>query len=185
MQDPEIVRLLFARDERALLEIPARYGREMKRVAMNILKNREDAEEVCNDALQAIWNAIPPENPRCFAAYLLRVVRNHAVMTLRRNTAAKRSGTQSLEALMEELGDVFVAAEDDGDDSREILAALTRFLETRDAADRKIFMRRYFYADSVADVAALMRMSSAAVTMRLSRMRKALSEQLKQAGIRL
>ena len=185
MEDREIVSLLFARDERALLEISARYGREMKRVAMNICRNREDAEEVCNDALQAIWNAIPPENPRYFAAYLLRIVRNQAVMTVRRNTAAKRGDALPLEELAEEIGDAFAVADDFGSDSQVILAVISRFLAQCEETDRAIFMRRYYYADSITAVAALVKMPVGTVTMRLSRMRKTLAEWLKNEGISL
>ena len=185
MEDREIVQLLFARNERALQEISARYGREMKRVAMNICQNREDAEEVCNDALLGLWNAIPPENPRYFAAFLLRIVRNHAVMAVRKATAAKRGDAISLEEIAEELGDAFAVADDAGSDSRQIIAVITRFLERSDPTDCAIFMRRYFYADSLTAAADLAGITAGAAAVRLTRMRKVLSEMLKKEGISL
>ena len=185
MEDGTIISLLFERNEQGLAELSDKYGKEMHKTAENICNSREDAEEVCNDTLSAVWSSVPPECPRFLPAYVFRIVRNLAIKTVRKRTTAKREGTLSLDALTDELGDVFAVAEDEGSDSAEILAVLDCFLQSCKETDRLIFMRRYYYSESLSDVAAAVKVSVGAVSVRLSRMRDRLKKMLQEGGIRL
>lgn len=187
MEDNQIISLLFARDERALKEITARYGGRMLSMARNICGSAEDADEVFNDALQGVWNAIPPENPAALGPYLYRIVRNLACNAVRKRNAEKRVGTSSFDEIGDELLAAFGPPGEDETESEKlaIRAAIHRFLASSEATDRIIFVRRYFYADAVQEIAGALRMSRPAVTMRLQRMRKRLSEVLKEEEIHL
>ena len=186
MEDNEIIRLLFARDELGLRNITDKYGRQMQTLAEQLCGNRQDAEEVVNDSLRGVWDAIPPERPSHFAAYLMRIVRNLACRRVRRETAQKRAGTVPVDEVAEEALAAFAEAENPAEqesDSAAIGYALNRFLEQCSPRDRVIFLRRYFYADSVAQIGSALQMDRAAVSMRLTRMRGRLAEILKAEGV--
>ena len=90
MEDKKIVVLLFARAENAISELSKRFGKQLHRIAYNILGNRLDAEECTNDTYFALWNAIPPVSPDPLAPYVYRTGRNTALKRLHRDTAKKR-----------------------------------------------------------------------------------------------
>lgn len=185
MDDVRIIDLLFMRDERGLTELSAKYGREMKAVAYQICQNREDSEEIYNDALAGVWSAIPPERPRVLPTYVFRIVRNLACKIVRRAHAEKRGEALSIDGIMEELGDVFAAEEDRCSESEEITAAMNRFLRACEETDRLIFVRRYYYYDSVSTIAGKVDMAANTVSMRLFRIRDRLARFLKEEGIGL
>ncbi len=91
-RDEAIIRLYFARDERAIQETERHYGRACFKLSMDILDSRPDAEECVNDTYLRAWNAIPPVRPQSLGAYVLRIVRNLSVSRLRALTAACFSG---------------------------------------------------------------------------------------------
>ena len=185
MEDRTIIALLFERNEQGLAELSAKYGKEMKKTAENICRSPEDAEEVCNDTLSAVWSSIPPEYPRILPAYVYQIVRNLAAKVVRKRTAAKRDGTVSYDALADEIGDAFLVADDAGTDSAEIVKVIDRFLHECGETDRLIFVRRYYYADDLPDVAAAAHSTVGAVSVRLTRMRAKLRAMLEEGGIRL
>lgn len=76
MEDGQIIQLFFERSERAIRELERKYGGLCRSIAGKILNDREDAEECVNDALLAVWNAIPPNRPDMLQPYLCRIVRN-------------------------------------------------------------------------------------------------------------
>ena len=186
MEDSEIIKLLFARDEQGLKSITEKYGRPMQTLAEQLCGNFQDAEEVVNDTLQGVWDAIPPEQPRHFLAYILCIVRNLSCHRVRKETAQKRAGTVPVEEVTEEMLAAVGNAESETDreaDSAAISFVLNRFLSRCERTDRVIFLRRYFYADSVSQIADSIRMERTAVSMRLTRMRKKLAEELKAEGV--
>ena len=186
MEDRKIIQLLFWRDEAALSEISVKYGAEMHRTAQNITGSADDADEIRNDALNAVWSAIPPECPQVLSAYVLRIVRNLACKRVRERSAEKRGTPLSLDAVLEEFGDVFASS--DGEptaDSLQLSGILNRFLEECSASDRIIFLRRFWYADSLSDVAAAAGMSQARVSVRLTRLKKRLRALLISEGVSL
>ena len=183
-EDEEILSLFLARDEGAIAACRDKYGGRCRAVAENILSSPEDAEECVSDALLRAWGAIPPERPRFLGAWLAAVTRRLALDRYRAETAEKRGGGD-LRLCLDELAD----AAGDGDPwstedaARERLRdALNRFLAGERPEARRIFLRRYWYACSVADVARLSGKSEAAVKMSLSRTKKRLRAFLEKEG---
>jgi RNA polymerase sigma-70 factor (ECF subfamily) len=179
MEDNDIIALYFARDERAISETSEKYGGMCSRLAQRILGSREDAEECCNDVLLKVWNAIPPDSPRRFAAYLVRVVRNAALDLYDRLHAAKRGGTQTAVAL-EEL-EQCIAAPDDVEEAQsnaETGEMLNRFLGMLPDETRNFFVLRYVYLLPVKDIAEKTGVSVSKVKTTLHRTRNALKAYL-------
>ena len=182
MEDREIIRLFFERDERAISETEAKYGAFCRSLAKNITGNAEDAEECLNDAWLRAWNHIPPERPENLRAYLGRIIRNLALNRYEREHARKRADAMTL--LLEEMEDclprensVEVAL-----DGQELTKLLNRWLETLPAGDRRIFVRRYWYGDSVKDLAKRTGIRTGAMSQRLYRLRQTLRDLLTKEG---
>ena len=183
MEDSRIIELFFARSEQAIAELSRKYGAVCRRVADNILKDRLDAEECLNDAYLAVWNTIPPRRPDPLLSYVCRIVRNQALKRYRRNTAQMRNS--AYDAALEEVAECFPSAVsvEAEIEAGEAARAIDRFLETLDRENRILFVRRYWYADSVGELAELFHLRKHAVSVRLSRIRKALRKHLEEEGI--
>jgi len=181
MEDKKIVKLLFARAENAIKELSARFGKQLYRIAYNILENQLDAEECTNDTYFALWNAIPPASPDPLAPYVYRIGRNNALKRLHWTTAQKRDNRYdvSLEELNECLpgGDVEQMI-----DARELGRVMDRFLASKSKENRYIFIRRYWFGDSIGDIAKALKMQENAVSVRLNRIRNGLKEYLRKEG---
>ena len=182
MEDEAIIALFQARSERAITELSQKYGRLCGKIAANILKDPLDAEECVNDAYLGVWNTVPPQKPDPLPAYVCRIVRNQAVMRYHANTAAKRNS--AYDAALEELeGCLTSPVTVEGElSAKELSRLLDGFLDTLDRENRVMFVRRYWYADSVTDIAAGFHMSSNSVSARLSRMRTKLKKYLNREG---
>ncbi len=183
LEDRDIIALFDARSEQAIDELGKKHGGYAKKVAFNILHDAQDAEETVNDTYLAVWNTIPPQNPDPLRTYVCRIARNLAVTRLREKTAEKRNG--SYDAALDELAEVLSAQEtvESACAAAELTAAIDAFLDAVSYDDRYMFMRRFWYGDSVSDIAAAMRMGPHRVTVRLSRIRKRLSDYLKKEGL--
>ena len=183
MTDTEIIDLFFERSEQAIDELERRHGGAVRRVARNILGSAEDAEECVNDAWLAVWNSIPPKRPDPLRTYVCKIAHNLATSRWRANTAQKRDGRYdlALDELAECLPDRHTPEETLT--ARELSRALTRFLDALPYRDRFLFLRRYWYADSPEDIAAMAQMSRGAVSARLHRLRKKLKTYLEQEGL--
>ena len=182
MEDREIIGLFFERSERAIRELSEKYGRLVFRVANNILGNWEDTDECVNDTYLGVWNAIPPKEPDPLMAFVCRIARNTALKKYRANTAQKRDGFRELP--LEELENyLFSPSSEEVCSARELGWAIDRFLETIDRESRIIFLRRYWFADSVRDIADLMDVSENSVSVRLSRTRGKLKKYLEKEGV--
>lgn len=183
MEDAEIIRLLFARSEQALAELAQKYGALCGALARNILGSDQDAEECVNDAWLAAWNAIPPEQPNPLQAYLCRLTRNIAITRYHAGRAAKRDSRYDV-ALDELEGCLAGRRTVEGElEAKELAQAVGRFLDGLEEEQRKLFVRRYWYADSVAELGRATGAGSAAVSARLFRLRRKLKRYLKQEGI--
>lgn len=183
MEDHEIIDLFFARSEQAITQLQGKYGRRCLQVAGNILNNPLDAEECVNDAYLAVWNAIPPQKPEPLSAYVCRIVRNLSIKKYHANSALKRNShydmaLDELEACVQTGG----TAEDEIA-VRELAEAINQFLGTLSRENRILFVRRYWFSDSVADIAATSRMSNRTVSLRLLRVRKGLKKHLEKEGM--
>lgn len=181
MEDKRIIALLFQRAESALDALAKKFGKGLLAMARNIVGLEEDAKECVNDTYLALWNAIPPEEPDPLAAYTYRVGRNIALKRLRGNTAQKRFGGYDLS--MDELaGCVADRTASEALDARLLGAAIGRFLEKQTKENRTLFLRRYWFGDSVRDAAQALGLSQNAAAVRLNRMRSKLREHLIKEG---
>ena len=186
MEDERIIELYFSRDSKALAATSEKYGRYCGAIARNILPSDEDAEECVNDAYMSVWNSIPPQRPGSLKAYLGRITRNLALNMYRGMTSARRGGG-TVESVLEELEEIVSGGESAEDEvlRREAVRTVNDYLSRLSPRRRNIFVRRYWYADSVRDIARRFGMTEGAVTMVLTRMRKKLREELEKGGFEI
>lgn len=184
MDDREIIELYFARDEQAIGATAEKYGTLCLRLAENILGSREDAEECVNHTYLNLWNTIPPTCPVNLTAFVCKVTRNLALKQLEAMHAAKRlSGPLvSLSELEELLPDDRIPP---GMDVEDIGGRISAFLQGEKAAARNVFVRKYFFFDSIADIAQRYRFSESKVKSMLFHTRARLKAYLQKEGIEL
>ncbi len=181
MEDGAIIELYLARDERAIGETEAKYGPLCRHVADNLLGNTQDAEECVNDACLALWDAIPPARPRSLMAFAAGITRNLALKRLRHDTAQKRSAALvPLSELSELLPDESIAP-DAGNE--EIGRVISGFLRRQSPEARCVFVRRYWYFDSVSEIAVRYGFTENKVKSLLFRARNRLRDYLRKEGI--
>ena len=184
MEDHEIVELYFFRDERAIKETDLKYGKLCHSIAYNILKNNEDSEECVNDTYIGVWNAIPPEKPNHFMAFVCKIARNLALKRLEAATRQKRSQATviSLSELEEILSDESIAADVSNE---EIGKAISVFLRKEKADSRKVFIRKYYFFDSISEIAERYDFTESKVKNMLYHTRNKLKEYLIKEGIEI
>ncbi len=176
MDDQRILELLWQRAEHGISALAERFGARLKTMAKNLLGSEQDAEECVDDTYLAVWNAIPPRRPEPLAPFVYRVGRNIALNRLRSNTAQKRGG---YELSLDELAGCIPAAERrDG----ELGQALNAWLDGLKKEDRAVFLRRYWFGDSVKDIAQGLGTTQNNVSVRLSRLRSKLRTYLIKEG---
>ena len=181
MDDERIVKLFWNRDETAIRESEMKYGHYCYSIAYNILHSHEDSAECVNDTLNGAWNAIPPERPTRLQSFLARITRNIAIDRFRYNTAQKRSA--EVENIIDEYWQCIPNQEASIEDELALKDAINGFLESLDKRTRIIFMRRYWYAMSVKDIARNMKLAESHVNTILHRTRKKFKEYLTEEGI--
>ncbi len=186
MEDSDILALYFARDERAIEETHKKYGRYCHTIAYNVFANEADAEETVNDTYLGVWNSIPPHKPRIFSSFLGRITRNLALKKQRANMAEKRGGGEA-ELVLLELCECVPAKSDVEKElaARELAALIDTFLRGLPETERRVFMRRYWYMDSIDDICRAHGFTEGKVKMLLSRTRKKLYERLMEEGVNL
>ena len=184
MEDERIVELFWARDEGALAEVEAKYGRYCFAIANGILRNDEDAKECMNDAFLGAWNAIPPNRPEVLSTFLGKITRNLSLMKLRKRTADKRGGGNA-ETPLDEYEELIPsgASIDENLDAEAIAEILNDFLANVSQDERRAFLRRYWYFDSIGDIASRLGFSQSKVKMMLKRTRDRLKARLKKEGV--
>lgn len=181
MEDAQIVQLYWDRRETAIEETDRVYGGGLRRLANNILPTPEDGEECVSDTYWQTWNAIPPNRPLRLFAFLARICRNLAFNRLDRLKAQKRSAT--VVELTRELELCIAAPDDSPQDLQELGELLTAFLRRLPEESRRVFLRRYWYADSVKQIAERYRISESKVKTLLFRARNQLRDYLEKEGI--
>lgn len=176
----KITKLLLQRSESAIAELAREFGRRLYLTALNILNIHEDAEESVSDTYLAVWNAIPPKQPEPLAPFVYKTGRNIALNRLRHRTARKRS---SYEVSLDELS-ACIAGPDLWEtlDARALGRAIDRFLDTLNQSNRVMFLRRYWFGDSVRDIARHFDLTENAVSVRLNRTRSKLKLYLTEEG---
>ena len=180
MEDRLIIDLLWQRSDEAIPALSEKFGHRLQRLARNILPNPLDAEECVSETYFALWNTIPPQRPNPLAPYALRICKNIAVSRLRANLAGKRSGYEvALDELSEAIGSQTL---EEAIAARELGQSIDRFLGTLNTENRVIFLRRYWYGDSISEIAQRVSLSENTVYVRLSRSRAKLREYLKKEG---
>lgn len=185
MDDALIIELFIKQNESAVTETEKKYGKLLMKLAMGVLCQKEEAEEVLNDTLLAAWNNIKNSPPDNLSAYLCKITRNLALKKYRHSTAKKRNSEYTLS--LEEIGDIFPSDENPEDALcyEETKKAVFGFIYSLDEQSRKIFMRRYWYFDSVKDIAKAFSVSESNVKTNLFRIRKKLKKHLEKEGVEL
>ncbi len=178
--DDEILELYFARDEAAISRTKTQYGKLINSVAYGILHSAEDAEECENDVYMRIWNSIPPSRPARFKAYLCKIARGVALDRYDYRHAQKRGETLPLDELEGCLKSTVNA--EDRLSEQELSELLNSFLKAQDYNTRVIFLRRFWFSDSVKDIAKRFHVSESMVKSRISRTLKKLHKYLNEQG---
>ena len=182
MTDSQIIALFWARNEDAIQETDRAYGQKLHVLSDKILHSRQDAEESVSDTYFKAWDTIPPQKPVYFFAYLAKICRNFSLARLQWDSAAKRNAeVVTLTREMEEC--IPDRAQERRLESAEIGRLLDLFLESISQENRLIFLRRYWYADSIQEIAARYHISQSKVKTQLHRTRKKLALFLEREGI--
>lgn len=178
MNDEKIIELFFLRSEQAISELDKKYGRTCYSLSYKILNNSQDAEECVNDSYIGVWNAIPPARPDPLRAFVLKIVRNISLKRYEQNTAAKRNSHYDI--ALEELEDCLassVTIEEEIEECR-LTEIIESFLGLLSEKNRVIFIRRYWFSDSYADISKQVGLTEKNISVRLTRIRKELREYL-------
>lgn len=185
MEDSRILALYFARSEAAIQETDRKYGSYCYKIAYNILTNREDSEESVNDTYLSAWNSIPPRKPAKLSTYLGRLTRNISIDRWRGTNAKKRGGGEIILAL-DELNEC-VSGQLSAEETmiqKEAVASLNRFLASLSEEERAIFLCRYWYVNSMEEIARKTGFSIGKIKSMLHRTRKRLSAILQEEDLK-
>ena len=182
MEDNRIIELYFSRDEQAIRHTADKYGAYCTAVSMSILHSEPDAEECVNDTYLKTWNSIPPTRPHSLKLFLARIVRNLSINRHRALHSDKRN--RDLEVSLSELESCLPVPDGENGGS-ELSELLNEFLGTQTPTDRKIFVQRYWYNLSAAEISEEHDISENAVWVKLHRTRERLREFLTERGYKL
>lgn len=183
MEDQTIVGLFWQRSEEAIAAAEQKYGGYCAAIARNILADERDREECLSDTWLGAWNSIPPQRPQALAAFLGRITRNLAFNRVRGAAAQKRGGGQ-LPLVLEELAECVAGGEtpEEALDRRRLAEAIDGWLAGLPQKKRRLFVRRYWYADPIAEAARRCGMTEGAAAVALGRLRADLRRQLEKGG---
>ena len=179
MEDFQIVDLYWERNENAIRESDVKYGKLLCRVSYSLLSSDEDAEECVNDTYLAAWNSMPSDRPIYLGAYLTKIVRNVSISRFRSKKSEKRGGNTDM---LEELSDC-IPDRDSVDSQYEngrLAKALNDFTASLDDEKRAIFIRRYYYSQSVGQISKEMRIGESKIKITLFRIRSSLKNMLER-----
>lgn len=184
MNDNQIIELYFKRDDRAITETENKYGSYCTKIAMNILNDILDSEECVSDTWFAAWRSIPPKKPAVLAAYLGKITRNLSINRYKLKHADKR-GANEFALSLDELGECSASYTPFESSllAEEIGKCISDFLRMQKPLDRRVFVCRYFFCDSVSDISKHFEISESRVKSLLFRMRGKLKSYLEKNGI--
>lgn len=184
MEDSRIVKLYWQRDEAAISETEHKYGRFCYSIADRILQDHEDAEECVNDTWLGAWHAMPPHRPEILSAFLGKITRRLSLKKWRARTADKRGGG-SVTVSMDELEDCIPSGRsiDENLALSELTEIINEFLKTLPPDERRVFLRRYWFYDSVSEISSRFGFGESKVKMMLKRTRDKLRDRLKKEDI--
>ena len=183
MEDEKIIDLYFERNENAVAETALKYGRMLRTIAYGILKNYPDSEECENDTYHVAWNKIPPERPLYFSAFLGRIVRYISFGKYDYNNAAKRN--PDIEVSLSELENCISTGNttEQHYDCQRTAKHISDFLKKLPVTKRVIFIRRYWYCDSILQISEKYGFSESKVKSMLMRIRNELRKYLERQGV--
>lgn len=186
MKDSEIVALYWDRNEDAVQQTQRKYGAYLAKVAYNILSDFENSRECVNDTYLKAWNSMPNHRPDILSTYLGKITRQLSIDVFRKKNSAKRYASEYAVSL-EELGDSFSdgITPDQVLDAKRLDEAINCFLRTLPDDARNAFIGRYYFFDSLKDVAAYCGMSEAKAKSMLYRTRQSLKAHLIKEGFGL
>lgn len=184
MEDEKIIELYFERNESAISETAEKYGNYLYKIAFNILSDNEDSEESVNDTYMSAWNTIPPEKPNVFSAFLSKITRYISLNRYRAGKAEKRGGGE-IDAAFEEIEECVPDKSDiyDEIETKELAEVISDYLKKLPETERKIFVCRYYYLDSLSDISEQFGFSQSKVASMLHRTRKKILSHLEKEGV--
>lgn len=186
MEDEQIVALFWRRDQEAIVQSQRKYHPYLSKIAYNILHDQEDSQEVVNDTYFKAWQSIPPQRPSKLSIYLGRLTRHGAIDRYRHHTSQKRQG-DTYAMCLEELEECCATGQDPQQvlDGKLLAQAISRFLYTLKPQTRAMFLGRYYFLDSLKEVAQYCGVRESKAKSTLFRVRKALRAYLRQEGFDL
>ena len=185
MEDKKIVDLFFKRDEKAIIESKLKYNNYLFKIASNILRDNRDREECVDDTYIKAWNNIPPQKPQNLKLYFAKILRNLCIDLYRKYNAAKR-GSNQIDTSLDEIGEIIGKTNvEEIVQLRELTDSIQKFLDGLNEKDKNIFLMRYFYIDSLKDIAKYMGMNENSVKQNLFRTRNKLKIYLIDEGYSL
>ena len=185
MDDKEIIDLFNERSEQAISESEKKYGKYCYSIAYRIVENEDDAKEIVNDTYLKAWNTIPPKNPDSLCGYFGIIARSTAIDKLRYNISEKRTSSR-VDLAIDELSECIPKADtSDIVDSMALGNAISMFLSSLSERNRNIFIRRYWYVDSISEISDNLSISENAVKSILHRMRNTLKKYLEKEGVEI
>ena len=184
MDDLRIIELYFERDEQAIKETDSKYGKLCHSIAYNILNNREDSEECVNDTYVGVWNAIPPTRPNNFMAFICKIARNLSLKRLEFTKREKRSADIiiSFEELAAVLPDERYAPNISDEDIGKVIS---EFLRNQKEDAKNVFIRKYYFFDSISEIAKRYSFTESKVKNMLFYTRKKLKDYLIKEGVEI
>lgn len=182
MNDQQIVELYFQRNEKAIEESQNKYGHYCFNIAYNILFDHEDSQECVNDTFLGAWNSIPPHKPVFLNTYLGKITRRLSIDILRSKNTKKRGRLESTVSF-DELEEMIPDEKSIQMETGEITQILNTFLEGLSISDRKVFVCRYWYNESIKEISQRFHFSESKVKMSLKRNRDKLKEILIKEGV--
>lgn len=185
MTDNEIIELYWQRSEEAIFCTMREYGGYLIKLTLNILHIREEAEECVNESYLSAWNQIPPDRPAKLLPYLGRIARCLALNRYDYLSAKKRGTDFTLQ--LSELEDCLSSGDTTQQqvDNQALSQAISAFLKSQDVESRNIFIRRYWYSDSVKEIAKRYGVRESKVKSQLFRLRGRLKQYLIEEGFSL
>ena len=183
LEDEKIIALYFERNEDAIVQTKAKYGKYCHKIAYNVLHNDEDAEECVNDTYLDAWKNIPPHQPKKFSVFLGTITRRIALDRFRNMTAAKRGGTET-DVSLGELEECIPYGKsiDEHIEAQTIASIISKFLRKLPTAEANVFIRRYFYLESITDIADRFGFGESKTKMMLKKAREKLLKALEKEG---
>lgn len=179
MDDTRIISLYWHRNPEAIEQTKRKYGAYCFTIAQNLLGDHRDAEECVSDTYLGAWNAIPPHKPSHLNLFLAKLTRRAAFNCYQSRSAQKRGGGE-LPLVLEEL-DQCIAGGTDPEalvQARELKDCIQDFVEGLSQKERTLFVKRYFFTQSVNQIAKELGMTANHVSVALSRIRGKLRERL-------